>query len=342
MARQLVAALEGKGHRVREMSTLRAFSRDNYADALDHLHTLAGAEVARLTEAWRQTAPPRLWLTYHPYYKAPDLIGPVLCRRFGLPYVTVETSHSPRRDGQGWAGWQAEVLAGIDLAAVNICLTGRDRQGILAARPGARVAELPPFLDPGPFALVQARPGDSRTLAVVAMMRPGDKLESYRRLAAALSGLTGDWRLAIVGDGPERAAVDALFAGIPLPRIEWCGQLPPEAVARVLSRAALLVWPGCGEAYGLAYLEAQCAGLPVVAEATAGVPDVVAEGRTGLLVPEGDTAALTAALARLLDDPALRDRMGAAARDFVLGERSAARAGERLDAILAGCLKGAA
>jgi len=70
------------------------------------------------------------------------------------------------------------------------------------------------------------------------------------------------------------------------------------------------------EGFGLVYLEAGAHGLPVVAHAIGGVPDAVRHDETGLLVPPDDPAALTAALARLIDDPALRRRLGAAGREL--------------------------
>ena len=102
----------------------------------------------------------------------------------------------------------------------------------------------------------------------------------------------------------------------------------------MLARGGVYVWPGCGEAYGLAYLEAQAAGLPVVAQHTAGVPEVVRDGQTGILSPAGDIAAFAAAIARLLTDDAERKAMGAASRRFVVQERSIDAASVRLDAMV--------
>lgn len=88
-------------------------------------------------------------------------------------------------------------------------------------------------------------------------------------------------------------------------------------IADLLSKASVYVWPGHGEAYGLAYLEAQAAGLPVIAEAVAGVPEVVKSGTTGLLTPENDTAAYAGAIETLLGDDKRREDLARAARQFV-------------------------
>jgi glycosyltransferase involved in cell wall biosynthesis len=105
-------------------------------------------------------------------------------------------------------------------------------------------------------------------------------------------------------------------------------------VADLLARGAVYVWPGCGEAYGLAYLEAQAAGVPVVAQAVAGVPEVVAHGATGFLVAEGDDRAAAQAIARLLTDGALQRQMGQAARAHVATHHAMVGAAGRLDALL--------
>lgn len=335
MARLLIRALELGGHDVEVVSELRPYRATPDEDFYRSLYAEADAEVSRLGVTFAHR-PPDCFLCYHPYYKAPDLIGPRLARTFDIPYVTVEASWSKRRGVGVWADTQGRVLAGIRQAAVNICLTGRDRDGLLEGCPDARVDILPPFIDAAPFVLSQdARGGPGKRLATVAMMRAGDKLDSYRLLADALARLTDlDWSLDIVGDGPERNVVAALFAGMSAGRIHWRGELPREAVAQVLAASDLYVWPGSGEAYGLAYLEAQAAGLPVVAQDVAGVPEVVRNGATGLLTPAGDVAAYADAIRALLSAPDERARMGAAARRFVTGERTLEAASARLNGIL--------
>lgn len=316
------------------ISEFRSFTREPSEARLAELRAQAAAETERIDGHWRRSGKPDLWFTYHPYYKAPDLIGPDLSRRFAIPYVTAEASYSARRDRSGWQDMQAPVAEAVSLAAVNICLTGRDRTGLTEAIPAARTARLAPFLDAAAFLDAAPSPDPAR-LVTVAMMRPGDKMDSYRMLAAALARLAHrGWVLEIVGDGPCRAEVEALFAGFDAGRILWRGELAQAEIARILSRGGSYLWPGCGEAYGLAYLEAQAAGLPVVAQAIAGVPEVVADGVTGFLTPAGDVGAYAEAVGRLLGDAPLRDRMGGAARRFVAGERSLDAASLRLAAIL--------
>lgn len=329
MARGLIHALEVAGHDVEVVSTLRAYLPDpDDVPALDALRTAAASECKRIAALWQRDGAPDLWFCYHPYYKSPDLIGPDLCHRFGVPWASAEASLSARRAQGIWVETQAAVARAIGGAVVNFGMTARDRAGLEALAPGARIAPLAPFIDVGDVSVAAL---DGGLLVTVAMMRAGDKMDSYLALAGALALLPDGcgWRLAVAGDGPMADQVRALF---PLDRVEWLGAVDAEGVARLLARGAVYVWPGCGEAYGLAYLEAQAAGLPVVAWATAGVPEVVAHGETGLLAAPGDLAGLSMAISQLLTDKGLRLRMGAAARARVLARHSVESAAITLNA----------
>lgn len=332
MARLLIRALERAGHRVSLVSELRAFLPDPQdAAAFRALEAAAGAERGRIAADWAKIRPD-VFFCYHPYYKSPDLIGPVLAAEAGIPWVSAEASLSARRDHGIWAQTQSTMRAALAGAGTNLCLTQRDMAGLRDMLPEARLVHLPPFLD------LEDLPAPARGsgLVTVAMMRRGDKLDSYRDLAATLARVPGStpWHLTVVGDGPARAEVRALFAGIDPGRIDWRGALAPEAVTAVLQQSAIYLWPGCGEAYGLAYLEAQAVGLPVVAWDTAGVPEVVEAGVTGLLMPKGDHAALAAAITDLLADPERRCQMGVAARERVAARHAIGAASVQLDRIL--------
>ena len=163
-----------------------------------------------------------------------------------------------------------------------------------------------------------------------------DSIDDRLRLAAALDLMTDHplWHLTIIGDGPAKREIRALFERFDPKSIAWAGEIASEKIAKFLYDADLYVWPGCGEAYGLAYLEAEAAGLPVIAQNTAGVPEVVRDGETGMLTPDGDAAAYAGAILGLLADPARRNCMSKAARSFVLEERSLSVASARLQSIL--------
>ncbi|TJV34679.1 MAG: glycosyltransferase family 4 protein, partial [Mesorhizobium sp.] len=181
----------------------------------------------------------------------PDLIGPELASAFAIPCVTAEASYSRRRNAGLWADTQALVARAVEQAALNICFTQRDRQGLADAIPDAALGMLSPFIDTSAFREMPAR-GCPTRLVTVAMMRPGDKVESYRMLAQALGPIGHlPWTMSVVGDGPARDEVKAQFAGLPGDRIVWLGAIEPAAVADVLYSGGIYVWPGYGEAYGV-------------------------------------------------------------------------------------------
>ncbi|MGY5774925.1 glycosyltransferase family 4 protein [Rhizobium sp. LEGMi135b] len=332
MARQIIAVLKMAGHQVEVASELRSFTPAPEAGPRMEIAQKAKVEVGHLLERWQSETAPDLWFTYHPYYKTPDLIGPPIARRLGIPYVTAEASYSRRHDENGWNENQRLIADAARLAAVNLCFTERDRIGLLDAIPDGRYERFLPFIDTLPFVRSSQ---DPRRLITVAMLRKGDKFDSYTMLARALDLIREeDWSLTIIGDGPMRAEIRSLFSTFGESRVIWRGERSTAEIAGDLATAGLYVWPGCNEAYGLAYLEAQAAGLPVVAQATAGVPEVVMTGKTGLLTPDGDIGAYAGAIAQLLNDQNLRQTMADVAYDFVHHERSLPAASKRLETIL--------
>ncbi len=336
MARQLVAALQASGHKVETASELRMYSSlPHDADIIDRARREAASIIARWED--EDGAAADLWFSYHPYYKAPDIIGPIVCRHFGIAYVTAEASYAGKRDRDQWRDSQALVIDSIRLARVNFCFTPDDAEGLARIADKTRIAMLAPFIE----LTVNATPTrhsmrDPLQLVCVAMMRPGVKVASYRFLAAVLARLDSiDWRLRVAGGGPSMPEVCQALAGLGEDRVDFLGELGPSAVRDLLEESDIFVWPGFGEAYGLSYLEAQAAGLPAVALATHGVPSVIRHGETGLLVREVEPGAFAAAIAHIAGDPALYARMSGAARHFVAEERSLAAAAAALEHYLA-------
>jgi glycosyltransferase involved in cell wall biosynthesis len=129
-------------------------------------------------------------------------------------------------------------------------------------------------------------------------------------LLDAAAGLPAGVRVRLAGSGRLEPAVRSRVAAEGLP-VDVLGPLPPDRVAAELRAAAVAVLPALWwENCPMAVLEAAAQGVPVVATAVGGVPELVDDGTTGLLVPPGDAAALSGALARLLSDPAEAGRMG--------------------------------
>jgi len=333
----LITALELAGHSVEIVSRLRAYLPDNTQDVLAKLRDDAQGEIDRIVDIWSAGRSADIWLTYHPYYRAPDYLGPGLAARFGIDYVTIEASYARKRDQGPWASAQRITTDAIKAAALNICFTRRDHDGLASLGPDVKLAYLKPFIDVRGFRDLRppSRHDGELRLVAVAMMRKGDKFDSYRMLAAALALLDDlPWHLTVIGDGPLRAQVTELFGQISPSRITWFGEVGPAEIAPLLCEADLYCWPGCGEAYGLAYLEAEAAGLPAVAQNTAGVPEVVRHEETGILTPAGDVAAFADAIRNLAVDRAKLEKLAAQARQFVLTERTLEAASAQLNAAL--------
>jgi glycosyltransferase involved in cell wall biosynthesis len=345
MARLLMAALEQAGHDVILASSFRSWDDGTRPNRHERLSMLGARLASRLTGRLR-AALPDLWFTYHLYHKAPDWLGPAVARSLGIPYVIAEASYAPKQAGGRFdLGHRASAQA-IAQADAVISLTTADTECLrpLLSSPD-RLSVLRPFVEPP---APHDRSADRADLAhsldldpgipwllAVGMMRGGDKQRSFRILARALERLgSRDWRLLVVGDGPRRACVEESFGNLPPDCIRFLGALAPDRLAACYAAADLMVWPAINEAYGMALLEAQAAGLPVVAGRTGGVPDIVRDGVTGLLTPIGDETAFAEAVACLLTDRTRRAAMGVAAARIAAAEHSFADASRTLDALL--------
>ena len=121
-----------------------------------------------------------------------------------------------------------------------------------------------------------------------------------------------DVQLLVLGEGPERASLEAQARESGLGnRVQFRGFVPDETKYRLLAASDLFALPSLHEAFGLVYLEAMHCGLPVIAAVPGGHEDFLSDGRTGFLVPRDDRDALLRALARLVGNRGLRDAMSA-------------------------------
>ena len=143
------------------------------------------------------------------------------------------------------------------------------------------------------------------------------RLQPWKGVDVALHALQEIPRahLMIVGDGETRADLERLAQGLGLAeRVHFLGALPRERLPSIYAAADLLLATSfASETFGIGLVEAQACGLPVVASRFGGFPEVIDEGRTGLLVPPRDPAALAAAVRSLIDDPERRRAMADAA-----------------------------
>jgi glycosyltransferase involved in cell wall biosynthesis len=159
----------------------------------------------------------------------------------------------------------------------------------------------------------------SLTVGIVKTLRPGYGIRELIRAFHQIAGRFPGARLVIVGGGEQQSELHTLVANLGMEeRITLAGPAGHEQIPDYLRSFDLFVVPSLSESFGVAAVEAAACGLPVIASRVGGLPEVVLDGETGLLVPPGDVNALAAAMARLLSEPELRARMGQAGRRFVL------------------------
>jgi glycosyltransferase involved in cell wall biosynthesis len=281
---------------------------------------------------------PAAWFTYHCYYKSPDVIGPVAAKTLDCRYVIAEASVAQKRANGAWSEHHNAAVEAICAANVVLSSTARDRHGLERLSGRKRVVvDCPPFIDCQPFIDARREDHDRVNIVTAGSMNDPRKIESYRRLMAALLQLKpGSATWTVAGDGAgrkgiERAAEDVAAHGIP---VTFLGQLAHVDMPSFFASGDLFAWPGVGEAYGLTYLEAQASGLPVVAEDHAGVSACVKHGTSGLLTDPNDENAFAFALASLVQTVRLRRDLGESARRWVLAERSLSSAANMLKRLL--------
>jgi glycosyltransferase involved in cell wall biosynthesis len=165
------------------------------------------------------------------------------------------------------------------------------------------------------------RPRRERSEVVVGAVARLSKEKGLHYLLQAFALMAGRYpqaRLLLAGDGPERQRLERLASRLGLgERVRFLGEVPHEQVPEVLQQLDVFAMPSTYEGFGVAALEAEAMEVPVVASRIHGIPDVVLDGETGLLVPARDRQALAAALERLAVDGDLRRRLGQAGRAFV-------------------------
>lgn len=328
IARLLIAALRQGGAEVEIASRMRARLPEPDAVLQDELAAKGAAAARRLIAKYRampKRARPQAWFCYHLYYKAVDWIGPTVAEALEIPYLLAEASHAPKRADGLYAPSHAAAEAAIRRAAAIFCLNPVDRECLAPLVGKRRLIELSPFLDLARFTRrlpdrASARQALARShgidpdqpwLLAVGMMRRGDKLASFRELAAALQRLDRPWQLLIAGDGDARPDVVRAFKPV-AGGVFMLGALPRAALAGPYVASDLFVWPAVNEAFGMALLEAQACGLPAVAGAWGGVPAIIVDGKTGWLSAPGNATAFTADIDYALDSDLAA--AGAAAR----------------------------
>jgi glycosyltransferase involved in cell wall biosynthesis len=184
--------------------------------------------------------------------------------------------------------------------------------------PGKPVTVIPYGVDLDRFVPSPRAARDEVVVGAASRLSPEKGFDALLRAVAALRVRGVPVRALLAGDGPSRAGLERLTDDLGIRRhVEFTGEVPHDGVPAVLQRLDIFAMPSTWEGFGVSALEASAMELPAVASDIHGIPDVVADGRTGILVPPADPDALAAAIERLAGDAALRRTMGAAGREFV-------------------------
>lgn len=174
------------------------------------------------------------------------------------------------------------------------------------------------LFDPARFASAKPQGARPLTAGAVARLSPEKGFEHLLRAAAIAKAGGTDIHVVLGGDGPSRGALEQLagelgIAGI----VRFAGGIAHEDVPALLAQLDLFVMPSTWEGFGVAALEASAMRLPVIASDVHGLPDVVLDGETGILVPPAEPEAIAQAIAGLAGDAEMRRRLGDAGRAFV-------------------------
>lgn len=279
---------------------------------------------------------PEFWLTYHSYYKAPDVMGPWCSRILHIPYAIFQPMYGTRRRKTARTKW-GFVLNRRAIRSAHALFVNNleDLEGVRRVADPFTVIYMPPGIFPEEFRRDEALgmevrhrlgiPSKMPLVMTACRFRPGVKFQSLAYCFESLGILKDNYErfmLMVVGDGPAHREVQNLAEGRLGERCVFAGAVPREEMFHYYSAAHVFAFPGIGESLGMVYLEAQACGVPVVALRTAGVPQVVRNGETGFLVEDDGGRAMAMAVKRLLQDSALRNRMGAQGVEYVNRERN--------------------
>jgi len=318
IATGLFEYLRAKGHSVWQAGPLRA--RWIYWKPWEWVRLL---RVYRQASRQLNRVGMDLWLTYHAYYKAPDVLGPWVSRAAQVPYVIFQGIYSTkrRRHPKTWPGF---VLNRASLKAAEhiFCNRREDWHNLKRLTPTDCISYVKPGIYPEAFTFdATARRelrhvwgvGDAAVILSAAMFRSDVKtegLEFLLRACGRMAKADKSFWLVIAGDGKERQRLERLALEQVPGQVRFVGKIKREMMAKFYSAGDLFVFPGIRESLGMVYLESQSCGLPVVAFDNGGIPEVVASNQTGFLTPLLQMEPFETAIQKLLQDKGLRRSMG--------------------------------
>ncbi|WP_244483293.1 glycosyltransferase family 4 protein [Mesorhizobium sp. 1M-11] len=235
-------------------------------------------------------------------------------RMLGISYVLHLHGAEYRTFWSGDGGFLDRRIRSMFEHASRVVVLGRIWRDFIASRaPGAagNIVIVPNATETP----VLEHVGGGDSVHILFLGRIGER-KGVPQLCDALGNMksVGRWRATIAGDGEVEETRTRLAQLSLADRVQLPGWVGPDEVAALIASADVLVLPSFAENLPVSVIEGMASGLAVVATPVGAVEDILTDEQNGLLVPPGDVAALTKALTRLVEDPALRTRLGEAAK----------------------------
>ncbi len=322
----LVQFLEEQGHTIDVQSTLRA--RWIYFKPWLWLSLIL--DLIHCLKKLRQK-PPDLWLTYHTYYKAPDLLGPWVCRVLNIKYIIFQGIYSTKRKRRLTTilGFYLNRAA---LIRANHIFTNKhaDLKNLKRLVPRENLTYIRPGIKPGAFQRddnfgtgQRKKWGikeDCPVILSAGMFRDDVKTKGLSwliRCCAELVKRKSRFHLVIAGSGKMEKELKALARKYLPGQVTFAGKIHRKKMFQFYSSGDVFAFPGIRESLGMVYLEAQSCSLPVVAFKNGGIPEVVEDKQTGYLLPMYDCRLFSDILSHLLTNTMRCRQMGKHATAYV-------------------------
>ncbi|SIO17346.1 glycosyltransferase family 4 protein [Halodesulfovibrio marinisediminis] len=294
---------------------------------------------------------PDVWFTYHSYYKAPDILGSLAAKE-GIPYTVFAPSYAAKRK-KSWETKPGYYLNKRALQKATHLFTNklRDIDGLKMIVPPSRITFIPPGIQTKKFKRDETKRAEYRAawkatnsivILTVAMLREGTKSKGVEHVITACHSLLEqghDIKLVIAGKGVMRSHLEKKAQKLLPNKHQFLGLIPPENLPQIYSSCDIFAFPGINEGLGMVYLEAQSCGLPVVAWDHDGAPQVVHNGKTGIITPSYNDTAFAQAIGSLAASSRLRKKMGSAATSYVETHHNIEKNYRELDAQLRALVK---
>ena len=326
IARGLVEFLRKQGHLIEIQSNLRT----RWIYFRPWLLVKYIYDIIQILNNLRKDRPD-LWLTYHTYYKAPDVLGPLICKLLNIKYIIFQGIYSTKtkRRFKTIFGFYLNLIA---LKQADYLFTNKlsDLKNLKRVIPQDKLGYIKPGIQPGDFK--QNR--DSRELQrkiwginkeypvilTAGMFRDDVKTQGLSWLIRCCERVVKSnvkFHLVIAGAGKMENHLRELAAKKIPGHYTFAGKVKREEMYKFYSSGDIFAFPGIRESLGMVYLEAQSCSLPVIAFDNGGIPEVMKDKKTGFLIPMYECKSFSDTLIYLLDNKQISQQMGQAAKAYV-------------------------